>query len=112
MIRQLSSRWFAALIMLASVIALGVAVWSGIRNSEHAQCQSMVNELMARALSERAKAADADRSALDQLVSDSLSATSDTQIRAALERYRETRAQADRDRAEHPLPQPPSASCG
>ena len=103
---------------LACLLALIGAVWQGIsqadlarRQTAYTHCQARVNDAPIKAQNARAVSADQDRDALDQLVSDIIRARSATDTEAALARYQRTRAATDAQRAQHPLPAPPSQAC-
>lgn len=98
--------------LVVSVLAMVLAVVSGLRSQSYARCQAAVNDALVAAQIGRDEAAAHDRQAVDRMVTDVLAARSPADTRAALERYRDTRAEADRNRAEHPLPAPPSQTCG
>lgn len=73
----------------------------------YVECQAAWSATYAAAAEERAQAAADDRMALDRLVAAVAEATSRDQARTALAVYRQTRAQADDQRAANPLPKPP-----
>jgi len=99
-------------VMVASIFALLMAVYTSYRSAVYTHCQANVNEALVRAQTSRAAAAEQDRDAVDRLVTDVLNARSREDSRAALERYRATRAAADAERAKNPIPAPPSQTCG
>lgn len=95
----------------ASLAAMFSSVYLGFEQIEHQKCQALVNDSFSRALSARTVAAEQDRSALDKMIEDVTKAKSPADTRAALELYRATRAKADQERKEHPLPRPASETC-
>ncbi len=97
--------------LVASVVALGMSALVGYQSRGQAECQARINEQLVVAQSARAKAADQDRDAVDRLISDVSEAKSPADSRAALQRYRDTRASADAERTRNPLPAPPSQRC-
>jgi hypothetical protein len=107
-IRKSAVEWA---VLAASVIALLLAGLSGYRSATYARCQAGVNEQLVKATNARAAAAEQDRDAMDQLVTDVSNAKTADDSRNALARYRQTRAKADQDRRDHPLPSPPSEHC-
>jgi hypothetical protein len=101
----------ALLMFAASVLALALAVISGVNTSKYAHCQARVNQQMVVAQNARAAAAEVDRDAIDQLVSDVVMSRTAADTLTALNRYQATRAAADEARRQHPLPAPPSQVC-
>lgn len=99
------------LLFAASLIMVLASTYLGYKQYSYVHCQTLVNDSFVKALKARTDAAEADRNAMDQLVSDVSNAkTRDDSVRA-LAKYRETRAKADADRRQHPLPEPASSSC-
>jgi hypothetical protein len=70
------------------------------------KCQARYAEASADALRARDTARQADQTATDKMVISVSTATSGTQVAAALHEYVETRAKSDQERAQKPLPVP------
>lgn len=111
-------RGIGVFIGVASLVTLVIAVWFGIqqadlakRQTAYSHCQAAVNDALVAAQNARATFADQDRAALDRMVLDITKATSRADTEAALQRYQQTRATTDLERAQHPLPAPPSQAC-
>lgn len=109
---RLSQRVTGGIVLFASLLALGFATVTGIQSREFARCQAQIYEQLVTAQNARASAAAQDRAAMDQLVQDVSNAKSPADSRAALQRYRDTRATTDAERTRNPLPEPPSKRCG
>lgn len=123
-------------LLIASFVSLIVASVTGIqrqtdsaRLERYIRCQVSVNEAMAMATRDRATAAEVDRAAdrdestaTRTLILSVFTATGPDareQVRAAFVSYDKTlrdidvrRADAERQRREHPLPPLPSETCG
>lgn len=125
-LRRAISRRVNLILLIVSFAVLGIATVDDIRNREHLRCQAKVNEASAVAQIARSDAASQDRvsdraesgatAALIQTIF--VSKTAD-QIRAAYARYStdmavisQRRAAAEAQRQAHPLPDPPSETCG
>lgn len=120
------SRVVGLLLVAASVVALALSTYSSIRSRAFAECQATLNEQLIVATNARAAAGEQDRQAdRDQTTAiaaliDAVFSSADPgqrmaayqTYRAELDRIAATRADAEADRAAHPLPAPPSQSCG
>lgn len=116
---------FGLVLVVASILALALSVYSSIRSTAYARCQSAVSEALIRSSTARADAAAEDResdrdetTAVTKLINDVFAATSREQSRAAYEEFRATeqritarRAATEQKRRANPLPQPPSEVC-
>jgi uncharacterized membrane protein YdfJ with MMPL/SSD domain len=100
------------IVLVASMLAVLGATYSGYRSASYAHCQARVNQALVVSQNARAQAAAQDRAALDRMVNDVVNAHSREESRAALDRYQATRRASDEERAKHPLPAPPSQVCG
>lgn len=98
-------------VLVASLLALGIAGYSGLKTRSYVECQAAWSQAYAASARERAAAAAVDRQALDDMVRSVLTATSREQSRAALVTYETARAEADAQRAQHPLPDLPDEVC-
>lgn len=130
----MTQRRLGIVVLLASLFALGMSAYSGLRSFEYARCQGQYNEInneRTRALTiaaeqertaqrraddaERALFTDpavskpaaertaAERQKIEQLFRD---------YQAALTTLERERGEADKARAENPVPPPPSETCG
>lgn len=120
--RQRLTGW---VVLAVSVLAVIVTTGSGIHNYQRAQCQAQVNEALIEASNARAAAATADRdsdraesAATAELIRTVFTAATTPERLAAYDKYRaalddigKRRAAAEADRAQHPLPAPPSQVC-
>jgi hypothetical protein len=107
----MTSRKFGALIMVASLLALIVSVYTGFERAATERCQARVNDALISSQRARSDAASQDRDSIDRLVAAVAEARESGQVRDALAKYRSDRAAADEDRRQHPLPAPPSEVC-
>lgn len=99
--------------VLGAVVAV-VAAFTLIQNwsfnryqNQVMQCQAEFAATVAQAIQGRAEATEADRQAIDNLVTsiaDELDTDDRTGIKQALEAYTETRAASDAQRAQNPYP--------
>ena len=120
------SRVAGAVLVVASVVALVLSAYSSIRSRAFAECQAQVNEQLIVATNARAAAAAQDRQAdrdetvaVTTLINAVFTLPTAAErmaayaaYRAELERIAAQRAEAEADRAAHPLPSPPSQTCG
>jgi hypothetical protein len=112
-------------LLVLSVIALVLAVASGLRSQSYARCQAGVNDALIAAQSARADAAQQDQRA-DRAESEATAALIRTvfevatpqerlaayaKYRAALDEIDARRRSAEADRKANPLPAPPSQAC-
>lgn len=100
------------ILIVVSLAAVAGSIQQAYSQAAYARCQGAVNESLINSSNARAEAARQDREAVDQMVKDVSSAKAAGDTRAALARYLSARAAADKSRAEHPLPKPPSVTCG
>lgn len=119
-------RFVGWVVLAASVCALLISAVTGLQSYQHAECQAQVNETLIRATSERAAAAAADRqsdrdesAATAELIRSVFTLRTTAERVAAYAEYRERidaidaqRAETERQRQAHPLPAPPSETCG
>lgn len=105
-------RLLGAALVALSVAALAMSFVATTTQMTYTRCQAAVNDALIHAQRDRADAAQQDREALDRLVTDVLAATDRTKSRQALQDYVNARAAADAQRAAHPIPDPPSSTCG
>lgn len=109
--RVLGSRWFGLVLLAASLAALSLSYVTTARLQAYTRCQVAVNDAIVNAQRARADAATTDREALDKLVTGVLAAQDRSASRAALQAYVDARADADKARADNPIPDPPSHQC-
>lgn len=100
------------LLLCASLLAVGTALYATAKQSRYAACQARYTERQAAYLKawqdsydQRVDAAAQDRAAQDKLFNGIAETPSDS-IRLVRE-YNEARADADRQRAANPIPTPP-----
>jgi hypothetical protein len=94
-----------------SLAAVTQSVRTSSAHHQYTRCQAEVIDQLIVALNARTAAATQDRDAMDQLVEGAATARSAADTRAALDRYRTTRATADAARNRKPLPEPPARRC-
>jgi hypothetical protein len=113
-------------VLVASLLALGMSVWSSYQTRSYAACQAQVNESLVRVQSARAEAAEQDRqsdrdesAATAELIRTVFTVQTPTErvaaytaYRTALDKIAASRADTERQRAAAPLPAPPSEICG
>lgn len=92
-------------------LMLAALIWTVRADQIEDACLERYAEASARGTVQRAQAAAEDRAALDKMVDAVINAKSAGDSRAALLAYQETRRAADKLRAEHPVPPPPSQVC-
>lgn len=119
------NRAFGIALVAASLVALVLSGYSSYQTRTYAQCQSMVTETLIQASVARADAAEEDRKADREesratalLIQTVFTATTTEERIAAYNTYATTLANLDRirqqtaeERAQHPLPKPPSQAC-
>jgi hypothetical protein len=119
------SRAVGWILFSASVLALVLSVVTSYRSRAFAECQNVINEQLIVATTARASAAAQDRqadrdetAAITALINAVFSVQTPEQrlaayqaYRAELDRIAKARAEAEADRAAHPLPAPPSQTC-
>jgi sensor c-di-GMP phosphodiesterase-like protein len=93
-------------IRLAVVLSILLSIFSSYVVVHLQECQQQYSEANASALRARDKASRQDRTAMDMLVTSVSTSKTADDTRAALKAYLDTRAEADRVRAENPLPVP------
>lgn len=125
-LRQPVTRRMNLGLFILSVVALimaGLSEWQINRNSA---CQSAVNEAVVQAQNYRGAAADEDRqsdraesAAFAELIRAIFASKTQADVATAYAAYNRTitdvaarRAQAEAQRAAHPIPAPPSQTCG
>ena len=121
--RQRSVGW---LVLGVAIVSLIWSTVTGVQSFQYARCQAGVNETLVQAQVARAAAAEQDRdsdrdesAATAELIRTVFTVQTSDQRVAAYAAYRKAlddistkRAEAEKQRAEHPLPAPPSAICG
>ena len=119
------NRMFGWALMAASLIALVLSGYSNYQSRSYSQCQSAVTEALIQASIARADAAEEDRHsdrdesrATSLLIQTVFTATTVEERIAAYQAYAKTleqidqkRAETAKQRADHPLPEPPSQVC-
>lgn len=119
-------RVVGVVVMVASVLAVLLAVNSTLQSSAYARCQSQVTEALIRSSTARAAAAEQDRqsdvkesAATAELIRTVFTAQTGPERLAAYATYRKalddiavTRAATEKQRKDNPLPAPPSQTCG
>jgi hypothetical protein len=125
-VRSWISRHQNAVLLAVSLLAIVMAIYSGLRGQAYDRCQASVNEAQAIASKARAEAAAQDRAAdraesiaTYTLIREVFTVKGREEILAAYRKYESTvdqvnagRAQADQQRQQNPLPPLPSATCG
>jgi hypothetical protein len=109
-IRWLDSRAAARLVWIVALAALLLCVGLGIKQFQLTTCQARYAEASNASQRARADAAEVDRQAQDQLfrsIADNPRAALD-----AVQAYNRSRASADAQRAQNPIPPAPSTNCG
>lgn len=102
----LTSETAETAIRLAVVLSIVLSLTSSFFVARFQVCQQKYSEANATALRARDAAAQQDRAAWDGLIISINVARNGSDTRAALQAYIDTRAQADKIRAENPLPVP------
>lgn len=122
------------LVLGASIVALGAAAYSGYQSRAYARCQGHYNEINNQRTRALTDAADQERTAQRRkddaaealFTSPVLAKPADKRTPAdqqqiadlfreyqdSLTAFRRERSAADKARAEHPVPPPPSQTCG
>lgn len=114
----LDSRAMTRTIQLVAICSLLLALFVGLRQYALADCIRAYNEDQARSSGQRLLAAEQDRRALDEMISQVAGARSAPPAEAgkrvsdAFDKYLEQRKAADEQRAKNPPPPPPSVTCG
>lgn len=99
-----------ATFMVATVSLVGS--WqTGSNLTRYVQCQSEWNSFLHRALEARTSAGAEATAAMDNFIDAVALAKSNEDIRAALARYKEARANQLKTQQENPLPPPPEQVC-
>lgn len=119
------NRAFGLALMAASLVALVLSGYSNLQAYDYSKCQSGVTESLIQASMARSDAASQDR-ALDRdesratalLIQTVFTATTSNERIAAYSAYAKTLEDIDKrrqeievERANHPLPEPPSKAC-
>lgn len=113
-------------LLVASLLALIMSVWSGIQTQVAVRCQATVNEAQVASQRARAAAAEQDRQAdraesttMAELIHDVFSAKTQAEVQRAYATYTanmsaiaDQRAAAEAQRKANPLPPLPSETCG
>lgn len=105
-------------IRVAVLVSLGMGMFTGYRLTALVHCQARYNQQAAIASRARAEAYEQDRAAEDAMWNafDAARTLPPEQARQrsleAFQKYLQFRAQANKQRAEHPLPKLPSETCG
>jgi hypothetical protein len=120
------SRLVGIVVMVASVLAVLLAVNSTLQSSAYARCQSRVTEALIRSSTARAAAAEQDRqsdvqesAATAELIRTVFTVQTAAErieayatYRKALDTINAKRAATEKQRKDNPLPAPPSQTCG
>jgi hypothetical protein len=106
----LDSRAAVRIVQVMAVVALAVSVVVGVKQYQLTRCIARYNEQSNISQRVRAAANDADRQALDNLIK--VIADNPDQAVGALRTYDAARTGADKQRANSPIPDPPSETCG
>ncbi len=115
--RWLDSRAATRIIQLVAIASLILALFVGLRQYALADCLSTYSDDNARASAQRLLAAEQDRKALDEMISQVAGARSappaeaGRQVSDAFDKYLRQRAEADAQRKRNPPPPPPSERC-
>lgn len=110
--RAARSRALGVTLILAALATVFLSATTAMHQRRNAACQARYNAAFAEALTERTRATDRDRAALDRMVIAVATAKERGTVRAALDNYVTDRAAADAERRRHPLPEPPRGRCG
>ena len=107
--RWLSSRQADVAWKLMAAVALLLSVFVAVRQYDMTACQARYNEASNSSQRARAEAAEVDRQAQDRL----LRAIADAPASAlnAVRQYNASRAAADEQRAQNPVPPSPQETC-
>lgn len=119
------SRAIGLALVVASVLALVMSLYSSYQSRRYASCQSAVSEALIQATNARAAAAEQDRrsdqdesAATAELIRTVFTVQTPAERIAAYGAYRKAldeinahRATAQAERVAHPLPAPPSQTC-
>lgn len=120
------SRVFYIVLTLAALVAIVMSVYQSVQFAAYNRCQSQVTEALIQSQLARAEAAEQDRAsdreesaATADLIRAVFSSTSREQTLNAYNAYASRmqeiaarRASTDAQRQAHPLPAPPSQTCG
>lgn len=107
-----------AVMLLAAILTFTVAIvslvgsWQTSANlTTYVKCQSEWNSFLHRALEARTGASTEATAAMDNFINAVAEAKSSDDVRAALAKYKEARANQLKTQQEHPLPPPPNEVC-
>lgn len=109
-IAWLDSRTAIRIVQVMAAIALIVSVGIAVQQYRLTGCVARYNERSNESQRARAEAADSDRKALDDMLQ--VVADDPRQAIVAIRHYNDVRARADAQRANNPIPAPPSETCG
>lgn len=106
------------MIQIVAIVSLGLALFVGLRQYQLADCLAQYNDDNAKSSGQRLEAAEQDRKALDDMMSEVAAARSaaspaeaQRQVREAFDNYLKQRAEANEQRRRNPPPPPPSERC-
>ena len=125
-LKEARQRWLATALVVASIVAIFFSVISGYRQDQYAKCQSAVNDALVTTQSLRAEFGAQDREAdraeseaTAKLIEKVFTSPNPADRLAAYRAYHSTmdaidarRVAIERERQGHPLPAPPSKTCG
>jgi hypothetical protein len=115
--RWLDSRAATRVIQVVAIVSLLLALFVGLRQYSLADCLSRYADDNAKASAQRLLAAEQDRKAWDDVISEVAAARSappgegGKRVAEAFDRYLQQRAEADEQRRRNPPPAPPSERC-
>lgn len=96
-----------AMLFLA-LLTVGTGLYVQAQMRKQTSCQANYNQAFVEQLKARSEITDDDRKSLAELVQSVSTSRSRAQSAAALKKYLETKAENDKQRAAHPLPDLPS----
>lgn len=101
-------RLVGVVVLLATLGALLMSWRATSHLTEYVECQAEWSQAYASTSGERAKAADQDRQALDNMIAAVTESQTRAETRRALVIYQQIRAEADDARTRNPLPELPN----